>query len=72
MDQENHIIPAKDTEVTKKAKNLENFWLEYVKTTVSVVIAKESNILEVWYPAFLKFFLCVLNQFDKNNERKHT
>ena len=72
MDQENHIIPAKNTEVTKKAKNLENFWLEYVKTTASVVIAKESNMLEVWYPAFLKFFLCVLNQFDKNNERKHT
>ena len=37
-----------------------------------MVIAKESNILEVWYLAFFKFFLCVLNKFDKNSERQQT
>ena len=77
VDQENYIIPVKETDDTKKAKNLEKniaklqiFWQDYVKTNASMVIAKE--ILEVWYLAFLKFFLCVLNKFDKNNERKQT
>ena len=82
MDQENYIIPVTETEVTKKTKNLEKniaklqkvkiFWLEDVKTTASIVIAKESNILEVWYLAFFKFFLCVLNKFDKSSERQQT
>ena len=31
-------------------------------------MAKESNILKSL--AFPKFFLCVLNRFDKNNEQK--
>ena len=62
MDQENYIIPVMETEVTKKTKNLEKniaklqkakiFWLEDVKTTASMFIAKESNILGVWYLAF--------------------
>ena len=33
-----------------------------------MVMAKESNILKSL--AFPKFFLCVLNRFDKNNEQK--
>ena len=33
-----------------------------------MVMAKESNILRSL--AFSKFFLCVLNRFDKNNEQK--
>ena len=82
MGQENYIISVKETEVTKKLKNLEKkkkiaklqkvkiFWLEYVKTTASIVITKESNKSEVWHLLFLKFFLYVLNKFDKNNEMK--
>ena len=42
--------------------------LEYVKISASVVMAKESNILKSL--AFPRFFLCVLNRFDKNNEQK--
>ena len=78
--QENYIIPVKETEVTKKAKNLEKniaklqkvktFWIEYVKTTATMVIAKVSNKSEVWYIAFLKFFLYVLNKFNRNYKRK--
>ena len=56
--------------MSKNYKWLKLFQLEYVKTAASMVIVKESNILEVWYLAFPKFFLCVLNKFDKNNERK--
>ena len=38
-----------------------------------MVTAKESNILEVWYLAFLKFFLCVLSKLIKTmKENKHT
>ena len=33
-----------------------------------MVMAKESNILKSL--AFPKFFLCVMNRFDKNNEQK--
>ena len=59
-------LPVRETEVTKKARNLERkfaklqrvkfFWVEYVKTTVSVALAKESNTLEVWYLVFPKFW----------------
>ena len=37
-----------------------------------MVIAKESNKSEVWYLAFLKFFLYIFNKFNKDNERKET
>ena len=53
-----------------KLQRVKIFWLEYAKTTASMVIAKE--ILEVWYLPFLWFFLCIWNKFNKNDERKQT
>ena len=79
VDRGDYAIPVRETDVTKKADNLQNikvaklrkvklFWLEYVKISASMVMAKESNILKSL--AFPKFFLCVLNRSDKNNEQK--